>query len=422
VADGVNTASTASLDSSDAPEVPPVVAGRRLRVGVYDLYWSTLGGGEQVDGSIAQVLARHHDVTLLGPHVPDVDATMQRLGVDLSGCDHRTVVDDTEAGDASADFDLFVNGTYLSKAVNRAPIGYYYVHFPGEVPTARDRLRSRVGVVGVKALTLPPRLPQRLREVQAAFDRRVARVEFVPSYTRYLANSRFTASWVERLWGHPGDVLHPPVRPTVRPAEKAPLILVLGRFFDPSYGHSKKQHELLATFRELHRRGAVPGWRLAIVGGCDGKNRDYALAVKRAARGLPVEVHVNATGAVVERLLGEASLYWHGTGLGEDPERHPERFEHFGISVVEAMAAGAVPLVFGAAGPAEIVRDGVDGIHWRTLDQLADATTDLVGDPDRRAALAAAAVERASDFSATRFAERLTALVESDAPRLGQST
>jgi len=217
-------------------------------------------------------------------------------------------------------------------------------------------------------------------------------------------------------------VLHPPVRPTVRPAEKAPLILVLGRFFDPSYGHSKKQHELLATFRELHRRGAVPGWRLAIVGGCDGKNRDYALAVKRAARGLPVEVHVNATGAVVERLLGEASLYWHGTGLGEDPERHPERFEHFGISVVEAMAAGAVPLVFGAAGPAEIVRDGVDGIHWRTLDQLADATTDLVGDPDRRAALAAAAVERASDFSATRFAERLTALVESDAPRLGQST
>ena len=43
---------------------------------------------------------------------------------------------------------------------------------------------------------------------------------------------------------------------------------------------------------------------------------------------------------------------------GEDAERHPERFEHFGISVVEAMAAGAVPLVFGAAGPGEIVQDG----------------------------------------------------------------
>jgi hypothetical protein len=31
--------------------------------------------------------------------------------------------------------------------------------------------------------------------------------------------------------------------------------------------------------------------------------------------------------------------------LGEDPERHPDRFEHFGITTVEAMSAGAVPVV-----------------------------------------------------------------------------
>jgi glycosyltransferase involved in cell wall biosynthesis len=270
--------------------------------------------------------------------------------------------------------------------------------------------------VGVKALSLAPRLPQRLTEVQAAFDRRVTRVEFVPTYTRYLANSEFTASWVERLWGRPTDVLYPPVRPSVRPGEKAPLILVLGRFFDPSYGHSKKQHELLATFRSLHRAGKLPGWRLAIVGGCDAKNRDYALAVKRAARGLPVEVHVNAPGALVERVLGEASIYWHGAGLGEDAEHHPERFEHFGISVVEAMAAGAVPVVFGAAGPAEIVHDGVDGLHWRTRDQLADHTVELAADDERRRHLAEAAVLRASDFSADVFSNRLGGFVAADTP------
>ena len=397
----------AAVTSSDG-------ATRRLRVGVYDLYWSTLGGGEQVDGSIAQVLARDHDVTLLGPHVPDVDATMRRLGVDLSACGHARVVDDVEASEASADFDVFVNGTYLSKAINHAPVGYYYVHFPGEVPRHSDQLRSRLGVVGVKALSLAPRLPQRLTEVQAAFDRRVTRVEFVPTYTRYLSNSRFTASWVERLWGRPSDVLYPPVRPSVRPGDKAPLILVLGRFFDPSFGHSKKQHELLATFSDLHRSGRLAGWRMAIVGGCDAKNRDYALEVKRAARGLPVEVHVNAPGTVVERLLGEASLYWHGAGLGEDAERHPERFEHFGISVVESMAAGAVPLVFGAAGPGEIVQDGKNGLHWKTLDELAQQTVELATDDMRRAELAAAAVERAADFSATTFAERLVHFVSSD--------
>ena len=260
---------------------------------------------------------------------------------------------------------------------------------------------------------MAPRLPQRLTEVQTTFDRRVTRSEFVPTYTRYLANSEFTAGWIRTLWNAPTDVLYPPVRPSVKPAAKEQVILVLGRFFDPKYGHSKKQHELLRRSAGSNNRAAFPGWRMAIVGGCDAANRDYALAIRRAAHGLPVDVHINAPGSVVEELLGAASIYWHGSGLGEDPLRHPERFEHFGISVVESMAAGAVPIVFGAAGPAEIVRDGVDGLHWSTLDHLADLTVELAGDEVRRSELAAAAQVRAQDFSADAFATRLRSLIAS---------
>lgn len=383
---------------------------RSLRVGVYDLYWSTLGGGEQVDGTIAEVLSRDHEVTLLGPQPVDVGRTRARLGVDLSRCGHRRVRDDLEASAASADFDLFVNGTYLSTAVNRAANGWYYVHFPGEVRTWRDELRSRVGMVGVRALRVAPRLPQRLREVQSAFDRRIRRVEFIPSYHHYLANSQFTATWVRRLWGAEAEVVYPPVSPEVVPGDKQPLILVLGRFFDPSHGHSKKQHELLETFVAMHRAGSMPGWRLALVGGCDSANRDYMLAVKRAARGLPIDVHVNAPRDTVRELLAAASIYWHGSGFGEDPDSHPERFEHFGISVIEAMAAGAAPIVFGAAGPAEIVRDGVDGVLWRTLGQLQQATLDLAHDGARRAHLAQNAIARADEFGADVFARQLRSL------------
>ncbi len=390
----------------------------RLNVGVYDLYWSTLGGGEQVDGSIAQALANDHDVTLLGPEPVDVERTRSRLGVDLSGCGFERVVDDRTASEASAGFDLFVNGTYLSHAENRARLGYYYVHFPREPQTSRDRRRHLMGVAGVKALSLAPALPMRLREIQVAFDRRVDRVEFLPTYRRFLANSAFTAHWTETLWGVPAEVLHPPVRPSVSPGAKRRLILVIGRFFDPSFGHSKKQLELLETFAQLYRSGDLPGWELAFVGGCDAANRDYALAVKRAARGLPVSVHVNAPGELVERLLAEASIYWHAAGFGEDEQQHPHRFEHFGISVVEAMAAGAVPVVFGRAGPLEIVRDGLDGIHWHTLDELSASTVDLVDDDTRRAELSAAAVERAASFSAERFDTQVRELVRVDAGQL----
>ena len=63
-------------------------------------------------------------------------------------------------------------------------------------------------------------LPLRLREAQAGFDRRIARTHFIPSYRRFLANSTFTAEWVERLWGVVADVLYPPVRASVQPGEK----------------------------------------------------------------------------------------------------------------------------------------------------------------------------------------------------------
>ncbi len=145
---------------------------------------------------------------------------------------------------------------------------------------------------------------------------------------------------------------------------------------------------------------AIAGWELALAGGCDGANREYFLSARRAAIGQPIAVHVNAKGEVVRRLLAEASIYWHAGGFGEDPERHPERFEHFGIAVVEAMAAGAVPLVFAAGGPAEIVQHGVNGYHWRTLDELIALTRRLIADPGEHRRLAAAAQQRATDFSA----------------------
>ena len=380
----------------------------RPSLAIYNLYWATYGGGEQVSGALADYLSEHFDVTLLGPERPDVDQTRARLDVDIDGCDWRRVTDDLEASEVSADFDVFVNGTYRSHTVNRADRGYYYVHFPEPPVESRRRVVSAVATTGLTIMKATPRLPARLEGVRRGLGRRVVDMSWTHSYTSFWSNSLYTAHWVNEIWDVESQILHPPVRPSVQPGEKQPLIASIGRFFDPSLGHSKKQLDLLRAFTSMHE---IDGWRLALVGGADGASREYALAVRREAVGHQVDVHLNAARRVVEETLAGASIYWHGGGFGEDPEHHPERFEHFGIAVVEAMAAGAVPVVFAAAGPAEIVRHGIDGFHWRTIDELCSFTRQLIDDKELRERMSQSARERAHDFSVERFDARLAELI-----------
>ena len=345
-------------------------------------------------------------------------STEARLGVDVSGCDYRQISDDAAACAASVDYDVFVNTTYLSTARNQSPIGLYYVHFPERPPTTRQRI-TRV-IAPIAAAVSKPLANGRLGRLHTSFERRAVRTDWAATYTRFLSNSTFTAGWVARLWKVPSEVLYPPVRPEVRPGAKAPVIASIGRFFDPEYGHCKKQLDLVRAFIAIEN-GAAQGWELALVGGADAASREYALSVRRESLNHAIRVHLNAPRSLVRDTLASAAIFWHAGGFGEDPKQHPERFEHFGIAVVEAMSAGAVPVVYGEAGPAEIVRHGVDGFHWHTIDELTEFTAQLIADPATRAAMSAQAQERADHFSNAAFAQRLLAVLAASTPAWGVS-
>ena len=233
---------------------------------------------------------------------------------------------------------------------------------------------------------------------------------WLDGYDALIANSHFTAGWVERLWQRPSTVLHPPVTMRRGGAEEQ-VVLGVGRFFPRGRGHSKKQLELVQAFRALVD-GGLTGWTLHLVGGCSDDGREYLRTVQREAAGYPVELHANASGAELDALYARASVYWHAAGLGEDQDADPDRMEHFGISTVEAMSAGAVPVVLGAGGLVETVRDGVDGLHVHDLDGFTRRTRELVADPARLAALSASAQQRARDFSLEAFDARLSALLD----------
>jgi glycosyltransferase involved in cell wall biosynthesis len=220
-----------------------------------------------------------------------------------------------------------------------------------------------------------------------------------------VANSAYTARWIERRWGRPARVLHPPVFP-IAPREKRPWIVAVGRF--AAGGRSKRQLEMVEIFQGLVDRG-LAGWELHLVG--TGQDPESVRRVVEAARGLPVVVHLDASRQELEEVCGAASIFWHFTGALEDPETAPERMEHFGIATVEAMSAGAVPVVIARGGQPEIVRGSQSeivgaGLLWQTFEECAEQTWRLCHDEPLRVRLCEAARRRAADFAFPVFAAK----------------
>jgi len=233
------------------------------------------------------------------------------------------------------------------------------------------------------------------------------------SYARIWANSEYTRRWVARYWDRAASVLYPPCDPICqsRPAAKRNLILSVGRFFAGS--HSKKHIPMIRAFKSMCDAG-FSGWEYHLVGGyyeSDATQAEYVAAVEREAQGYPVHVRRNLPADDLKVLFGESKIFWHATGLDENEEDHPERFEHFGITTVEAMSAWCVPVVIGKAGQLEIVRHGVDGFLWKTVEELKAYTAQLAADDSLREKLAEKARARSQDFAMPAFERTLCGLV-----------
>lgn len=314
---------------------------------------------------------------LLSPERPDT-ARWRELGLSwLEGAEYDWRAADAAAVTAeSADLDLLFSLVTDVPPRSRARRSVAHVQFPHRSHTG---LRARMlGALG-------------LRRATAA----------LASYDRFTCPSEFSRNWIERRLGiRDAAVLPGPVDlPGGPPGAKDRIVLGVGRFFRG--GHSKNQHVLIEAFRELNETG----WELHLVGGADQSRStaEYLAELARAASDLPLRLHVNARAEELEDLYDRGALFWHATGFGQDAKRHPERLEHFGLATVEAMAYGAVPLVFPAGGQTEVVDDGRNGRHWRTPAELVERSRELVGDAHAREGLALHARQDAQRYSRERF-------------------
>lgn len=296
---------------------------------------------------------------------------------------HRTVSDG---------YDVFVNSTHWVPCFCHAKVGMVLVLFPIYVRPEHSRDIADVPMW------------KRLRHGAYygwEWDRRMA------TYQHRVANSRFTCDWTRRRWGVDCEVVYPSVRsPGLGPKQR--MILSVGRF--STTAHSKKQLELMRAYSELERTH-LQGWTYASVGGVNNvpENHAYFERVKAAGTGCSIVVEANLGPAPLRALFQSAKIFWHATGFGEDTEAHPELSEHFGISTVEAMGAGCVPVVVNKGGQREIVQHGVNGFLWNTLDELKSFTALLARDTRLWESMSVAAQLRAEAFSKERFMTQMSA-------------
>jgi glycosyltransferase involved in cell wall biosynthesis len=236
-------------------------------------------------------------------------------------------------------------------------------------------------------------------------------VDAIGTYELLLSNSHFTQRWVAQRYGRASELLYPPVQVgQFAPGPKKQRIISVGRFFVD--GHTKKQLEMIQLFRRLCD-GGLTGWEYHLAGGThhDSRSARYFEDCRAATVGYPITLHPDAPLSELVELYAGSVLYWNATGYGEDPDLEPDRFEHFGMTTVEAMASGCVPLSYARAGQPEVIEHEQSGILWETLEELAAQTLALVDDPSRRSRLAAAAERRSNTFTFDRFRVTLQRLL-----------
>jgi glycosyltransferase involved in cell wall biosynthesis len=235
------------------------------------------------------------------------------------------------------------------------------------------------------------------------------------TYNVFFTNSNFTKKWTKKYWGKNSLVLYPPVdieKLQFQNIKKKNIILNVGRFFVG--GHSKRQDVLLDAFIKMYKTGQVAkNWELHFVGGVASgdEHRDYLNSLIDTAKGYPVFFHISVEFTELVKLFSAAKIYWHATGYGVNERKDPIKMEHFGITPVEAMAAGCVPVVYRGGGLSETVGDA-SGLMWKSVNDLTDITIDLMKNNFRLEKLSKLYTKMAKNYSVDRFGENFLGVVE----------
>lgn len=367
---------------------------RKPSLGIYDNAFHFIGGAQKYGCTIAHALQEQFDITLIANTDISVQKLQEWYDLDLQRCRikvvripfyaakeaHSGVFDAGEVdlkGDnpfhivskESGNYDFFINNCMLEMVFPLANVSELVCHFP---------------------------------------EREISRFFHVDKYDHIIYNSEYTAEWIKKRWNlTPHKHIYPPVdmESEYSPELKKNIILSASRF---ELSGNKQQMEMIKAFMRLRRNHpqTLKGWKLVLAGGSTELN-PYLEKIKNLTSLLPAEnceLKINISAEELKRTYAQAKLFWHFSGLGQ---RDPARVEHFGMTTVEAMQNGCVPVVFKGGGLKEIVKEGISGALFSNLEEQQKKSLDLITDSSFMSRLARGAVERGKQFTKKIFMSKV---------------
>ncbi|CAN5304224.1 glycosyltransferase [soil metagenome] len=334
-----------------------------MKAAIYNPYLDTLGGGERYTMAVATTLLKNgYSVDVEWKDVDIKNKLEERFDIDL---DKINFIPDVKRGDG---YDLC-----------------FWVS-DGSVPTLKARkniLHFQVPFTNISGTSLLNKF-------------KLMRI------SKIVCNSNFTKNVIDKEFGVESVVLYPPVSvEKFKPKKKENIILNVARF--SSLMQSKRQDVLIETFKNFNQSN--PGYKLILAGGVEIGAKDYVESLEKSVGDLSIEIIKSPDFKTLKNLYGKAKIFWSAAGYETDEVKEPQKTEHFGITVVEAMATGCVAIVCNTGGHKETIHNGVDGFLWNDTGELYGITKKILSEEKMRKTIFTNAIESAKRFSYKNFEE-----------------
>lgn len=188
------------------------------------------------------------------------------------------------------------------------------------------------------------------------------------------ANSAYTQEHILKEWGKESLRYFMPVDGDMFVGNKQKRILHVSRFAAPNQYADKGHRQMIHAFGTMR----LDDWEFVLAGSVDPDQAGYFSSLMADAVGTSIKFAPSLPRLELVKLYASSAIYWHATGIGMPDV--PGAQEHLGITTIEAMAAGCVPVVLGTGGQREIVTDKVNGVLVDDVRGLVGTTTALAKD------------------------------------------